>query len=169
MLITPALVRGSTITVLALSAILGCGGGGGGGQAKDHVPVFKVTGTVTYKGQAVEGALVQIFPEPPGQVGAAGSTNAKGEFQLTTYAANDGAPAGKFNVAITKVEAPKVDQGSGNVDSDNYVPPKETNTEAPRPKPKHLIPQKYSSISSSGLKAIVDTEAPNAWKFDLED
>jgi hypothetical protein len=71
-------------------------------------PVFPVKGEVRFKTKPAEGALVVFHPvdgdddpnKPRATVGADGS------FELTTYNANDGAPAGEYVVTV-RWPAPK--------------------------------------------------------------
>lgn len=70
-------------------------------ERKVHQPVFPVHGAVSYQGRPAEGARVSFVP-----MGAVGSlrpqatVGADGTFQLSTYELNDGAPSGRYAVAI---------------------------------------------------------------------
>lgn len=71
---------------------------------EDQLPVFSVSGTVTYNGQPMKGASIVLVPSqhdrrlrmPPfGVVGDDGS------FVITSYGKGDGAPAGEYKVTFT--------------------------------------------------------------------
>ena len=122
-------------------------------------PTKKVTVTVTYKGAPVEGAVVTfVNQEPPS---ANGRTDAQGKARLKTYIDGDGATLGSHKVMIEK----SIAEGGQTVGSDDpsYDP------NAPPAKVKYLVPQKYSSIATSGLTAEVTQSGPAEFTFDLKD
>ncbi|MCX7410139.1 MAG: hypothetical protein NTZ32_18835 [Planctomycetales bacterium] len=82
--------------LFASLAAIGCGGAG-----PDHAKCAPVSGTVTYKGQLVEGATVSFWA-PKAPRAATGQTDAKGSFRLTTFATDDGAVLGTHAVTVTK-------------------------------------------------------------------
>ena len=75
-----------------------------------HDSVNPVTGKVLYRGRPATGAVVQLHPQdssrksPPVPQGIVGTD---GSFQLTTYAQDDGAPAGRYSVSIYWIERGK--------------------------------------------------------------
>jgi hypothetical protein len=88
-----------------LVAALGCSADG------DRVDVYPVTGKVLVGGQPAEGAIVTFYsatdelrerkvPPPTGTV------DASGEFRLSSYEPDDGAPAGEFKVTVVWQEPP---------------------------------------------------------------
>lgn len=109
-----------------------------------------VTGTVTYKGQAVEGAQVMFTPE--GGRAAEGTTDAAGKFTLTTFKPGDGALAGTHRVTITKIVTEKsADPGN----------PYGTSTNA--------LPAKYGNPGQSPLSETVAAGGKNEFTFALTD
>jgi hypothetical protein len=80
---------------------------------------YPVKGELTVKGQPAAGALV-IF-QPPGANSAEWSAGypratvaADGTFEVGTYADNDGAPAGDYNLAITwMIPNPQDEEAAG--------------------------------------------------------
>ena len=76
--------------------LFGCGGE----SLPKRVPV---SGSVTYKGKAVEGATVGFLCEGAPRM-ASGITDKDGKFTLTTYEPNDGAIPGKHTVTVTKMD-----------------------------------------------------------------
>lgn len=147
---------------VACIAIAGCGGSG------DQLDTYSVTGVVTYNGSAVEGASIGFVPEEAGKPSAFGRTDSDGTYTLTTYEADDGAPAGAYTVTVTKFEVvATAQQGSGTDESDpNYVPPPDN--PAPTPPPKSLVPKKYNSAKTSDLTRDV-AESDNTVDIELVD
>lgn len=68
------------------------------------VPVFKVTGNLTYKNAPMDGAVVSFHPasQPAGgrALAPTGSADASGQYTLNTYLTADGAPSGEYVVTI---------------------------------------------------------------------
>jgi len=94
------------LTFTFLTATLGCGG-----QDSDRVEVFPVSGKVLVNGQPAEGASVIFYSQSPDSEGKkmpvpGGTTDANGDFQLTSYESGDGAPAGEYKVAVVWYEPP---------------------------------------------------------------
>src|SRR3954451_7314937 len=84
------------MAVSCLSAGLAAFAAGCGG-AEGRVPVYPAIGKVTIKGEVPEGALVVLYPAKPGgevELRPSGKVKQDGSFSLTTYDADDGAPAG---------------------------------------------------------------------------
>jgi hypothetical protein len=72
-------------------------------RSKDWLPVHPTSGTVTVKGKPAEGAKIIFHPLNPADgktVYPFARVGADGAFRLTTYASNDGAPAGEYAVTI---------------------------------------------------------------------
>lgn len=151
-------LTGGALSLIALT--VGCGP-----SLPTTVPV---TGTVTYKDKPVEGATVNFLGEKS-SVAASGKTDAEGKFTLKTMFGEklvEGATIGKHNVAIIKTSS---------TDAGEMGDPKEmmaqmtTNPAITSDyKPKHLLPEKFGSPSTSGLEAEVTEGGPNNFTFDLE-
>ncbi len=155
-------LAGGLLTAALLMA--GCGGK----EETGNEATTPVTGTVTYKGAPVADASVALTPDsPPGPTpigrGAFGRTNAEGKFTLMTFVADDGAVPGAYKVSVTKIEGQT--SGGAETGADDYVDP----GQGPPPKPKHLLPEKYSKTNTSGLTATVVEGTPLELKFDLVD
>ncbi len=139
-----------SLVLVALVAV-GCGGG-----ASDKPKVAAVSGTVTYKGQPVEGADVSFWKEGAPRA-ATGKTDAKGNFQLTTFDPNDGAIIGNHTVTVVKVAAAATmnaaDMASGTTKA---------------PEVKDPLPAKYADAKTSPLKSEVKA-GPNSPKLELVD
>ena len=115
-----------------------------------------VTGVVRFDGEAVAGATVSFQADAGGR-SASGITDAQGRYQLSTFARADGAVPGSYKVIVLKYAT--ADGSAGG--QDNYVPP-----QGPEPPPKHLLPEKYSTVKTSSLTATV-ANGPNTIDFDL--
>jgi len=90
---------------LGLAALSGCGG--------PPLPVARVSGKVTCKGQPVSGGSITFSPVGDGKSNnsgkaATGKLNDNGEFTLSTYGTNDGAVVGKHRVALSIDDPTKV-------------------------------------------------------------
>jgi hypothetical protein len=160
-----------TLLVLSVSCCLtiGCGGGSG------HPKTYPVTGSVKHNGKPVEGAVV-TFQLAEGKGNAIGSTDAKGEYTLSTFVPADGAVPGQYRVAISKFTTPPPEkQGltpgvitSGDLPAD-YAPPSEKDGSAGASTgPKNLLPAKYANDQTSALRATVSESGPNKFDFDLK-
>lgn len=152
----------SSVMLSLVVCASGCGGG-----SKPPAPVYPVSGSVKYKGKPVVGADITFFNSEANR-SAFGRTDDKGEFQLTTFSAHDGAVAGKSVVTIAKVEVQEVTTPVASVDSPDYQPPGLNKSTNPV-KPKSSLPAKYASQETSGLTAVVSADAPNKIDFDLKD
>ena len=120
---------GPAFALVAL-VFVGCGNG------ENRTPTHTVRGKLTDGSKPV--AHAQIVFHPVG--GAAdtpkprGKTDANGEFTLTTYDGNDGAPAGQYKVSVELWRTPSADAG-----------------------PVNQLPPKYADPDKSGLTATVAT------------
>jgi hypothetical protein len=92
----PAAVRLLALAAL-LVAVSGCG-------RSNRLPAFPVRGQVLYQGRPAGEALVIFHPVATApefaDVRPTARVAADGSFTLTTYQANDGAPAGEYDVTI---------------------------------------------------------------------
>jgi hypothetical protein len=117
-----------------------------------QLPVYPVNGRVFFQNRPATGALVvflyvgekeQELPLPSGYVREDGS------FTLTTYAPDDGAPEGHYNVVITW--------------TDPRARPDHKTGEVP-----NRLPARYASPQTSPLLARVEKGAENRPVFRLE-
>lgn len=118
-------------------------------------PVFPVSGQVMYHGKPTPDALVIFHPisDPdPSAPRPLTRVNPDGSFTLTTYEMNDGAPAGEYTVTITWVK----DIDNGNTAKEDIKPAK------------HLLPERYSKVETSGLKVEIKKEKNKLAAFNLE-
>jgi hypothetical protein len=139
------------LLVLGSLVAVGCGGG-----ASDKPKVAAVSGTVTYKGAPVEGATVSFWKEGAPRAGT-GQTDAKGNFQLTTFDPNDGAVIGNHTATVVKSAAASTmsaaDMAGGTMKAAEVKDP---------------LPAKYADAKTSPLKFEVKS-GPNTVKLELTD
>ena len=131
------------VLAVCLAALAGCSKGS------------KVEGTVIYKGQPLEGAMVQFIGDDGGVVGT-GLTDASGKFTLKNMQGKEVTSHGTFKVLVEKKE------GAGLSPDKTSAPGKDLMAEAgkimekmSKNPPKSLIPVDFSSTTTSKLTATV--------------
>ncbi len=134
--------------------LAGCGGGG--------AKLFPATGTVIYKNQPVEGAVVSFRCEAANKT-ATGTTDAQGRFDLTTYQGGKGAVAGKHKVIVTKMSAPSGGAAGATSMEDAFKKP------SAAAQAKSLLPPKYGDAARPLLEYTVSPDAANDFKIELTD
>ena len=112
-----------------LIALTGCGDG------VSRIPTYKAQGQVLWEGKPLANAFVVLHPENPELVPARASTDASGNFTLTTFDTGDGAPAGDYKLTVAF-----------------YQPIKEGGSLVPGP---NVIPPKYSDAASTELRVSI--------------
>ena len=108
-------------------------------------PTYPVRGKAYFEGAPMAGAVITLVSEnikTAKRAKTLGVVEADGTFNLSTYQAFDGAPAGTYEVSVTWRE--------------------------PTGKGASLLPAKYASPSTSGLRAVVTAAGPNEWVFELK-
>lgn len=168
-----------------LAVVAGCGG-------PSNPPTHKVTGTVMFDGKPVEGASVTFKPEEGSSNQAAvGTTLADGTYQLTSFAANDGAMVGAYKVVVTKSQiqdggespygaAPPAEAGDDDsrlkemtdeerdqMMEDQYAAATKKGMKEGSDAPKALLPKKYGDIRTTDLSYTV-VEGDNTYDITLE-
>ncbi|WP_337176084.1 hypothetical protein [Paludisphaera sp.] len=111
----------AALAMVAAAGALGCSEAG----ADLKVPVFPVTGKVTFEGEPAAGAFVVFHPRTPPREGDTPSSpratvQPDGSFALTTSTEGDGAPAGDYAVTVQWMKPVK--QGKDLVPGPNVVP-----------------------------------------------
>jgi hypothetical protein len=129
---------------VVLGAVLA--GAGCGKQARPgELPVYPVKGRVTFQGEPMPFAVVTFYPadQPFAQALKSRATaDQGGNYQLTTYEFNDGAPAGEYAVVL-------------------YVPPKQPDPYAlEAPNPPDRLKRAYLDPAKSKLRFTIRPE-PN--------
>ena len=160
-----------SIGLLAAVAVAGC--------TKTEVDpnkpkVYKVTGTITLKGKPVDGATV-IFQLRDGSRSSVGATDSSGKYTLSTFASGDGAPAGQYQVTVTKYDTPPAPAApagqipSGEIDPSKYDPNSVGNLGGlGKTSEKSVLGDRYASPQTSGLIATVGETGENKFDFDLK-
>ncbi len=152
-------------SLLIFAAVFSLTFHGCSGETVDRLPVFKVKGKVTLNGAAVSGADV-TFSNKEANKSAFGKTNENGEYQLTTFAANDGAVAGKQDVSVVHVPPIPSTPALPSVEDTSYQPPGIGQSTMPAP-PKSKVPAKYADAATSGLIAVVNEDNDNVVNLEL--
>ena len=145
--------------MICLCVMLPCHVGCGDKEVAGRPRLYPASGLITYQGKPVPGATVTFFPVEDVMPSASAKTNAEGRYILQTFEADDGVVAGTHKVSIMKW---KIEAFQGNEDEgdSNYKM---------EPPPKTLIPQKYSTPTTSGLEAAVAESKSNQFDFELTD
>jgi hypothetical protein len=138
-----ALLAGS----LAFTTV-GCGGSSGP-PGPEILPVVPAGGKVLHQGKPLANASVS-FQHVEGKVAASGKTDAEGNFKLSTYGTDDGAPAGNYKVTVAVSAIQEIEPGV-------LAPEPEGGFKSP-------IPAKYGNPDTSGLTV----EVPAGGKSDIE-
>jgi hypothetical protein len=117
-----------------------------------HVPVYSVTGKVAVAGEVPVGALVVLYPAKtdPGaqELRPSGKVGTDGAFRLTTYDADDGAPAGEYTATLLWNKLVKKGQ-------DYAAGP-------------NLVPVEYATRETSSWKLTVDAKPNELLPLDIK-
>jgi hypothetical protein len=143
-------VAGLTLLAAASFLPLGCG------DRTPRIPVFPTGGTVLSAGRPAANAIIVFHPVGPTATPAGGQeiassateTDEEGRYRLTTYMADDGAPAGDYVVTVLP-HAPSVEDGDGRV----------------RPPAVSAALARYTDPATSPFKASIK---PGDNRFDFE-
>ena len=144
-----------SLTIAGLVLAAGCGGQS---LPEGMPPLQKVRVTVLQNGSPVSDATVMFQPMADAQRHASGTTNADGVAVMRTDNQFDGVPAGEYAVKISKNESYETGKTEVNDDGETVAV---LNT-------KNLLPEKYASFATSGLKAVVSADSGD-FQFDLNE
>ena len=125
----------------------------------------RATGTVRYKGQPVEGAIVTFRCDEQSKV-ATGTTDAGGRFELNTYSAGKGAVAGKHKVTVTKFSAPA---GVSTVSSMEEMVQAAKQPQTASATQTNQLPKRYEKPETSLLEFEVTSGGENDFQIELVD
>lgn len=149
------LTRVQVLTVLSccffFAATIGCGGGGSA-DSPERLPTVPAGGNVTYRGKPVANASVS-FQHAGGTATATATTDPSGNFTLTTYAPNDGAPVGKYRVTVAVSVVQEIEPGV-------LAPEPEGGFKSP-------IPEKYANPAESGIEVEIPADGKQDITIDL--
>ncbi len=135
-----------------LALFVGCGGETG-------PAVYPVTGTVTYQGQAVEGAVVAFRGESATKI-ATGTTDSEGRFQLATYQPGDGAVPGKHTVTVSKTIEAGDTSVSLSMDEALENPQAQADSQ-------NELPARYADPATSPIELTVSADDANDFTIEL--
>ncbi len=116
-------------------------------------PTIPVQGVITLDNEPVADATVMFFCKKL-RITSYGKTNENGEFSLTTYDPEDGAPEGRYVVTVKKSEQ-------------TITKPSEHPTLPPQSETVQLLPAEYGDLESTSLRATVITGGNNSFPFNL--
>ncbi|AWM39954.1 hypothetical protein GobsT_16500 [Gemmata obscuriglobus] len=137
------------LTMAAVCAALAAAGCGS--KRPGEVPVYPVKGRVTFRGEPMPHAVVTFYPlgQPFAQaLKCRANADPDGNYRLTTYELNDGAPEGEYGVIL-------------------YVPPAPPEPHALEvPNPPDRLKGAYLDPAKSKLRYTVRPE-PNTINIDL--
>ena len=119
--------RSAVLLVLgAVTMAAGCGEAGSSMPAK----LVPVTGTITADGQPLKHAAVSFIPEAAKQgVGAFGSTDESGKYDLKWHGSGEGVAPGKYKVVVSRMTQKDgspvpPDQSAADVGAVESMPPR---------------------------------------------
>lgn len=152
---------------VAVAGLLVTGGCGGSNRPQ----LAPVSGKILNGGEPVEGAQVTFYPTFDAPRNAIGTTNAEGEFQLTTFDTNDGAMPGEYIVTVYKPEQ----QAEQTEEMDPLNPgqaydeamQKATKLRSGEQMVKTTLPEKFGNKETSSIRRTVAAEGPNDFTIDL--
>ncbi len=133
------------IVTAPLVAFLGCR------PALDRLPCYPVNGTITLKGTPLANALIAFHPvdtSNPLATTARATSDASGNFSLSTYDALDGAPEGEYRVTVTC-----------------YKPIGSGSSLEPGP---NILPNKYARPDSTDIRIRVAKGENASQKIDIK-
>jgi len=94
----------SSLCVLLLCFLCGCS------EVEDTIarPVYQVTGTALFNGKPIQDGVIRLHPVEEPEDGKQvtiprGVVNENGEYTITTYHTNDGAPSGEYRISVSWV------------------------------------------------------------------
>lgn len=157
---------GPCVLALICGMTLGCG------DSASRPATIAVSGSVMYQGKPVEGAEV-VFWGKNAPKDASGVTDKDGKFTLSMFEPNDGCLPGENVVIVTKKDssksaAPAVTPEQMLSDPTALAKAGSQQSSSKEAGPKMLIPEKYSSKSTTPLKADVSA-SNNSFPFTLTD
>lgn len=143
---------------------------GCGGNDSKKPSVYPVTGNVKMHGAPLANATVAFAPVQQGQTTAVGTTDAQGNFQLTTYEFGDGAAEGTYKIIITKsavAASPSSSSSAGDHGADDPTANAHTPSGAAR-SAQSLVPPQYGKKDTTPLSEEVKASGNNHFELKIE-
>jgi hypothetical protein len=135
MLKTLCFLRPITVAIL-MTIITGCGGASDGPKQIDKLPTVPVSGSVKLRGAPLPNVAV-MFQTGDGKTTASGTSDTSGNFKLSTYGKEDGAPVGTYKIMVVANLAKPLPDGG-------FEPIPETGVKSP-------IPAKYGDLRTTDI------------------
>lgn len=136
------------LVLLMACVVIGCGSTDDQ-WVKKRETVYPVSGTITFEGEPLEGAVV-MFRSTAKPLTAQAMTDEDGFYELRTYADRDGAVAGEHTVAVRKTQ--KVANQFALEEDDSG------SSSGPSSRLQDLLPLEFAVPATSPLKATVKAE-----------
>ena len=128
--------------------------------------------TVTIDGKPMEGVLVLFAPTSDGGMAASGTTDASGNFVLTTQINGDGALPGTYQIGLSKfIDDTGVEDTGEEIDPDDEAAMDALYGQLDKVGPKggtseSFVAAKFNSPATSGLEATVAESGENNFTFE---
>lgn len=129
-------------------------------RKKDMAPV---SGKVTYKGQAVDGAVIIFHSKDAVKQGGGAISKADGSFALTTFGDEDGTYPGNYVVTVVK------DTMTYPVSEEKIAELEAAGEEIPAGKIEKHLPEKYRLKTTSDLTVEVPSQGLKDFVLELTD
>lgn len=122
-----------------------------------------------------------MFYADGASVPSSGQTNSKGEYRLSTYGNDDGAPAGQHRVTVTlpakpselaESSSPEPPKAIANLEGPEYEAKMKAIVDSPpanSPKTANGLPAKYASMIATTLIVDVQKQPENTINLELKD
>jgi len=144
---------------LSVSLFVFSGCGTSDPRHKDLVPA---SGTVTYKGNPVDGAVITFFHEDPAKQGGGAISEADGTFTLKTYSGN-GTHPGTYTVTVLK------DNVVYPISDEEILRLEQEGKSIPEPTIEMLLPKKYRLKTTSDITITISPKGDKNLKIELVD
>jgi hypothetical protein len=125
---------------------------------------YRVSGTVTYKGEPVPKGNISFIPTAPGGREASGAIS-NGWFTLTTATPDDGALPGSYKVTVLAQDIDTTELQAIAHGGQHHHDAKRAKAFA---NAKNLVPSRYKLADTSDLTAEVKPQS-NSFPFELKD
>ncbi|MHB8898523.1 MAG: carboxypeptidase-like regulatory domain-containing protein [Thermoguttaceae bacterium] len=156
-------MRVSLVRAVSLSVVMGLVGCTQE-MRREGPEMVKVSGVVTLDGEPLEGAHIRFSPEVTGPAAFA-VTDQRGRYELRTFDPGDGAIPGKYGISVTKEVTEGGKEFESQTEMEAYL--EQHGKNASQRTTRSVVPEKYSSKSSSGLTAEINLAKDNRFNLDL--
>lgn len=150
------------------------------------VATYPISGKITLRGKALEGATVTFSNTNPDAPSAGATTDSQGNFRVSTYIGPQqvysGAVAGDYAVVITKLSSAAASSGSDRMSKMQNASDEERQrimqeqwqpimdqAQTGSRKPKSEIPERYTNSMTTPLKVTVVVGENPPYDWDLTD